>query len=76
MYKCACVCVCLCVHMHVCGVCSYACVPVHVYRHEDEIDKIVRCALKELELENEFRAIEEHWNEQVNSPHARIVYDS
>ena len=38
---------------------------VSVYRYEEEIDKIVRSAQKELKLENEFRTIEEYWNEQV-----------
>ena len=38
---------------------------VCVCRYEEEIDKIVRSAQKELKLENEFRTIEEYWNEQV-----------
>ena len=38
---------------------------VAICRYEEEIERIVRCALKELELENEFRAIEDRWNEQA-----------
>ena len=38
---------------------------VCVYRYEEEIERIVTCAQKELELETEFRTIEENWNEQV-----------
>ena len=42
------------------------CVRVHVCSHEEEIEQIVTCAQKELQLETEFRAIEEYWNEQVS----------
>ena len=56
---CECVCVRACVR-------ACVCVRVCVCRHEEEIDRIIRCAMKELELENEFRSIEEHWNEQVS----------
>ena len=37
-----------------------------VCSHEEEIERIVTCAQKELQLETEFRAIEEYWNEQVS----------
>lgn len=42
---------------------------VHTYnvcRYEMRIDKILKCAVKEQELENEFRTIEERWSEQVH----------
>ena len=45
------------------------CVCVCVCRFEEDIDKIVKCALKEMELENELHSIEEHWNEQVCNYH-------
>lgn len=40
--------------------CVYVC-----YRHKIEIEEIIECALKELNLEIQLNSVEEEWTEQV-----------
>ena len=47
----------------------------HFYRHKIEIEEIIECALKELNLEIQLNGVEEEWVEQVLvAPYALCMY--
>ena len=46
-----------------------------LYRHKIEIEEIIECALKELNLELQLNSVEEEWIEQVLvAPYALCVH--